>query len=75
MKAYFTVVSRTETVLRLVKDLDVVHEAVLADALEEVQVSKAVHQRAGERISLENQETEDPGNQEEKTGVFVAPAL
>lgn len=51
------------------KDLDVVHEAVLADALEEVQVSKAVHQRAGERISLENQETEDPGNQEEKTGV------
>ena len=57
------------------KDLDVVHKAVLADALEEVQVSKAVHQRAGERISLENQETKNPGNQEEKTGVFVAPAL
>mgnify|MGYP000107959724 CR=1 FL=1 len=57
------------------ENLNVVHNAVLADALEEVQISKAVYQRAGERISLENQETEDPGNQEEKTGVFVAPAL
>ena len=75
MKAYFTVVSKTETVLRLVKDLNVVHNAVLADALEEVQVSKAVYQRAGERISFENQEAENPRNQEEQTGVFVAPAL
>ena len=75
MKAYFTVVSKTETRLAAGENLNVVHNAVLADALEEVQVSKAVYQRAGKRIGFENQEAQNPRNQEEQAGVFVTPAL
>src|SRR5699024_7993304 len=55
--------------------VDVVHQAVFADAVEEVHVSKAVEQRLTEGDRFENDKADDPGDQVKQTLVLVAPLL
>ena len=46
------------------ENVDVVHQAVLGNAVKEVHIRKAVEQGSGKRIQLEHHKTNDPGNQE-----------
>ena len=45
------------------ENVDVVHQAVLGNAVKEVHIRKAVEQGSGKRIQLEHHKTNDPGNQ------------
>ena len=55
------------------ENVDVVHQAVLGNAVKEVHIRKAVEQGSGKRIQLEHHKTNDPGNQEQKANVFITP--
>lgn len=55
------------------ENVDVVHQAVLGNAVKEVHIRKAVEQGSGKRIQLEHHKTNDPGDQEQKANVFITP--
>ena len=54
---------------------DVVHHAVLMDAVEEVHIGEAVVQRLTKRDRLEDDETDDPGDQIDQTLPLIEELL